>query len=370
MDKDRLSILDKVETDIRKEFGEEQIVDVDTIRSIPRWQISSPNIAYVLGGGMPKGRIIEMYGQESSGKSSIATMIGADIQRQDGFVVYVDAENSFDPVFAKMLGLLTDKEHFRLVQAESGEAALDIAARYGASGVVDYIIIDSVSALTPLAEIEGSMSDQQMGLQARMMSKAMRKMTSDLHKAGTTVVFVNQIRQKIGISYGNPNVTSGGNALKFYSSIRMEVHKVENLTRGTGQNQEVVGIKIRVKGVKNKTAPPFRKVEVDFYFDGGLDSVKEYVEMAITQGLIDKAASWFTLPNGDRVQGKDAVAEALRSNPEMFETIKVQVDEFMGMTPIEPDVEKPEEPKKKRGRPKKEKYSEDEIEIPVGETSA
>lgn len=330
---------------IRKNHGDESIVDLssDIVRKIPRFTIESPAIADVLGpnpveGGVPRGRIIEAFGQESAGKSSLSLYLASQIQNQEvsytdkegkeqtrhGVVAVVDAEHAMDSEYAATFGLDTSK--IILSQPDSGEHALDIVQELAQSKLVDFIIVDSVSALTPQAEIEGSMSDQQMGLQARMMGKGMRKLTPVLGASGCTVMFINQIREKIGgfAPHGIiPTTTSGGKALKFYASVRLEVRKLEYITKG----EETLGMKMQIKGVKNKTAPPMKKRELILTFGKGFDSLREWVDYAITKEVITRAGPYYTLPDGTKLQGKDAIYKKVEEDRSIVDTLKEKVRE-------------------------------------------
>jgi len=318
--------------DMEKRYGKGTVSTPDTIdklkRTVPRWPVTSPVISYSLGGGIPKGRIIELYGVESGGKTSIASYLGGCVQQNlepNEKVMVIDVENSYDLDYMKTMGLDTNDIIFS--QPSSGEDALQIAEEAIETGLVKFIIIDSVAALTPKAEIEGEMGDQQMGLQARMMSKACRKLSSILNRYQATVIFINQIREKIGVFGGNPEVTPGGRALKFFTSIRIEIRKVDFLKNGT---QDIpYGLKTRIKVTKNKTAPPFRKGEVEIVFGKGLQLEKEYVVFAIEYGIIEKAGSWFSYGKEFRVQGMDNVINYLKDHSEIFEEIKEKVNKIL-----------------------------------------
>jgi recombination protein RecA len=342
--------LEKTLKELDKKFGKGSVFigsnAEEKFRSIQRWKVDSPLISYILGGGIPKGRIIELYGPESSGKTTLATYLGKQVQGQGGRVAVIDAENSYDLEYARnVVGLNTDDIIFS--QPDSGEQALEIAETLAATGEVDYIIIDSVAALTPLAELEAEMGDQQMGLQARLMSKACRKMRNILNTKDCTIVFINQIRMKIGVMYGNPETTPGGKALKFFTSIRLEVRKVEYITKG---KDDPTGIKSRLKSSKNKTAPPFRKGEFVIDFSKGIDPTTEYVDFAVQYNIIEKSGSWYSY-NGDRLgQGKDNVVNELLENEKLFDEIKDKVNNYL--YPKKED-EKPV-PKKRGPKPKKE----------------
>lgn len=316
--------LDQLLTNMHKEYGKESIRLGGDFDPIARWSLSSPLISYILGSGTPKGRIIELYGPESAGKTSLACYIAGEIQMAGGRVAYIDAENGADLEYAETLGL--DRESLLFSQPDSGEQALNMVHDMVSSGLLDFIIIDSVSALTPQAEIDGDMGDQQMGLQARLMSKAMRKLNGICNKTETTLLFINQIRHKIGVMFGNPETTSGGNALKFYSSVRLEIRKVEFLVKGS---DEPYGVRTRIKSVKNKTAPPYRKGEIDIIFGKGIQYRKEYVDFAVTHGIIDKSGSWYSYKEDRLGQGKDNVVQHLTENVDIYLEIKDKVDAIL-----------------------------------------
>lgn len=317
--------LDEIFGKLEKEKGKGVIIKENETPDIERIALRSPKLNDVLGGGMPLGRIVELYGVESGGKSLIATTIGGDFQRAGKFVVYIDVEGTFSYAFARKLGLDTSDDVFRLIRPESGEDAFDIIEAVLKTGEVGLIIVDSVSALTPTAELEGDMGQSHMGTQARLMGQGLRKINPYMSKSQTSIIFINQIRMKIGVMFGNPETTSGGRSLPFYASIRCDIRRIEDIKRG----EEIVGLRARFKNVKNKTAPPKKKQEIDIYFDSGIDYFSEYIDFAISYSLLEKSGSWFTLPNGDRVQGRDKVVAALREDDEMFEGIRAQVMERM-----------------------------------------
>jgi len=263
-------------------------------------------------GGYPKGRIIEIYGPESSGKTTLALHALAESQKAGGIAAFIDAEHALDPTYAKKLGVNIDE--LWISQPDSGEQALEICESLVRSGAVDMIVVDSVAALTPQAEIDGDMGDSHMGLQARLMSQALRKLTALLSKSNTTIVFINQIRMKIGVMFGNPETTTGGNALKFYASVRIEVRKIESLSKGA---DDIVGNRIRIKVVKNKVAPPFKKVEVDLMFGEGISYVASILDASVKYDLIEKSGSWYSY-NGEKIgQGRDKSIEFLKQNTDI-----------------------------------------------------
>lgn len=351
--------LDALRTKIQKEIGKETLLDKDSFHRNERYTISSPSMSYLLGGGIPKGKIVEIYGVEAGGKSAIAEAWCADLQQQGKVIAYIDAENSFDPDYAKKAyGLDVFNEELAIFsQPESGEEALNLAEKIASSGLVSLIIIDSVAALTPIAELEGSMGDQQMGLQARLIGKALRKLKGMCNQTGTTIVFINQLRQKLG-AYGNPDTTPGGLALKYFSSIRMDVRKVEPLRKG----EEVYGHTLRVKTVKNKTAMPFKKIEQTLIYGDGFDYTGEYITYAIANNLIEKSGSWFTIGT-ERVQGMERVKTYLEDNPIEFQKLKDQVNSLLGIQLGQEEIANipQEEPKKK----KKTKSSKEDTELDI-----
>ena len=271
-------------------------------------------------GGIPRGRIIEIYGPESGGKTTLALHIVAQAQKLGGVAAFVDAEHALDPIYARQLGV--DVDNLLLSQPDTGEQALEIVELLVRSGAVDVIVVDSVAALVPRAEIEGEMGDAHVGLQARLMSQALRKLTGVLSKSNTSAIFINQIREKVGVMYGNPEVTTGGRALKFYSSIRLDVRrKGQPIKKG---DQPIANV-VRVKVTKNKLAPPFREAELELYFGRGIDPVADLVTVAVDQGVIEKSGSWFSYGEIRLGQGKEKAADYLRANPEMIDEIRAKV---------------------------------------------
>jgi len=271
-------------------------------------------------GGIPRGRIVEIYGPESGGKTTLALHIVAQAQRAGGVAAFVDAEHALDPVYARQLGV--DVDNLLLSQPDTGEQALEIVELLVRSGAVDVIVVDSVAALVPRAEIEGEMGDAHVGLQARLMSQALRKLTGVLSKSNTSAIFINQIREKVGVMYGNPEVTTGGRALKFYSSVRLDVRrKGQPIKKG---DQPIANV-VRVKVTKNKLAPPFREAELELYFGRGIDPVADLVTVAVDRGVIEKSGSWFSYGEVRLGQGKEKAADYLRANPEMIDEIRAKV---------------------------------------------
>ncbi len=312
--------IDKIEKDFGKgaimKLGDKPAVSVETI---PTGALA---LDVALGvGGIPRGRIIEIYGPESSGKTTLAQHIVAECQKRGGIAAFVDAEHALDPEYARNLGVNIDE--LLISQPDTGEQALDITEELVRSGAVDVIVVDSVAALVPKAEIEGSMEDQQMGLQARLMSKALRKLTGIIGKTNTTVIFINQLRQKIGVMYGNPETTTGGNALKYYASVRLEIKRVEGL-KGDGED---IGNHVRVRILKNKVAPPFRTAEFDIIFGKGICKIGNILDVAVDLDIVKKAGSWFSFNDDKLGQGRDKAKEFLAANPDILNQVETLVRE-------------------------------------------
>jgi recombination protein RecA len=276
--------------------------------------------------GYPKGRVVEIYGPESSGKTTLAIHAIAEVQKQGGIAAFIDAEHAFDQFYAKNLGV--DVSNLLVSQPDNGEQALEIADNLIRSGAIDLIVIDSVAALTPKAEIEGEMGDSQMGLQARLMSKALRKLTSSINKAGCCCIFINQLRDKIGVMFGNPETTTGGNALKFYSSIRIDIRRAAQIKEG----EEVLGNRVKVKVVKNKVAPPFRRAEFDIMYGEGISKVGEVIDLGVELNIIKKSGSWFSYGETKLGQGRDSVKAIINDNPELMEELETKIKEALGST--------------------------------------
>ena len=312
--------IEKIEKDFGKgaimKLGDKPAVSVETI---PTGALA-PDVALGVG-GIPRGRIIEVYGPESSGKTTLAQHIVAECQKKGGIAAFVDAEHALDPEYARNLGVNIDE--LLISQPDTGEQALDITEELVRSGAVDIIVVDSVAALVPKAEIEGSMEDQQMGLQARLMSKALRKLTGIIGKTRTTVIFINQLRQKIGVMYGNPETTTGGNALKYYASVRLEIKRVEGL-KGDGED---IGNHVRVRILKNKVAPPFRTAEFDIIFGKGICKIGNILDVAVDLDIVKKAGSWFSFNDDKLGQGRDKAKEFLANNPEILNQVETLVRE-------------------------------------------
>lgn len=324
--KEKLKALQMTIDKLEKTFGKGSIMKlgsgaVEQVEVIPTGSLT---LDIALGiGGLPKGRIIEIYGPESSGKTTLAIHAIAQVQKQGGIAAIVDAEHAFDQFYAKKLGV--DIENLLISQPDNGEQALEIADNLIRSGAIDLLVIDSVAALTPKAEIEGEMGDSQMGLQARLMSKALRKLTASINKAGCCCIFINQLREKIGVMFGNPETTTGGNALKFYSSIRLDIRRIGQIKDG----ENVVGNRARVKVVKNKVAPPFRTAEFDIMYGEGISKVGEIIDMGVEKEIIKKSGSWFSYGDTKLGQGRDAVKQLLADNPELFEELENKIKEAL-----------------------------------------
>ena len=312
--------MSKIEKDYGKgsimKLGDEHIEKVDVI---PTGSIS---LNAALGvGGYPKGRIIEIYGPESSGKTTLAIHAIAEAQKTGGIAAFIDAEHAFDRFYAAALGV--DIENLLISQPDNGEQALEIADQLIRSAAVDIVVVDSVAALTPKKEIEGDMGDNVVGLQARLMSQALRKLTSTVSKTNTTCIFINQVREKIGVMFGNPETTTGGNALKFYASVRLDIRRVTSIKDG----DNVIGNQVRVKIVKNKVAPPFRKAEFEITFGEGISKVGEIVDLGVEYGIIQKSGSWFSYNETRLAQGRDATKQVIKDNPELAEEIEAKIME-------------------------------------------
>lgn len=312
--------IEKIEKDFGKgaimKLGDKPTVNVDAIPT------GSLALDVALGiGGIPRGRIIEIYGPESSGKTTLAQHVVAECQKRGGIAAYVDAEHALDPEYARNLGVQVDD--LLISQPDTGEQALDITEELVRSGAVDIVVVDSVAALVPKAEIEGSMEDQQMGLQARLMSKALRKLTGIIGKTNTTVIFINQLRMKIGVMYGNPETTTGGNALKYYASVRLEIKRTEGL-KGDG---EEIGNHVRVRILKNKVAPPFRTAEFDIIFGQGICKVGNILDVAVNLNIVNKAGSWFSFKDEKLGQGRDKARDFLKEHPEILQEVESLVRE-------------------------------------------
>jgi len=307
---------------IEKNFGKGSIMkfDADSVEEIPVYRTGSLSLDAALGvGGIPRGRIIEIYGPESSGKTTLTLQVVADAQKQGGTCAFIDAEHALDTSYAQKLGVNLDE--LLISQPDTGEQALEIVDTLVSSGAVDLIIIDSVAALVPKAEIEGEMGDSHMGLQARLMSQALRKLTANAKRMNCTLVFINQLRMKIGVMFGSPETTTGGNALKFYASVRLDIRRTGSIKKG----EDVIGNDTKVKVVKNKVAPPFKEAEFEILFGEGVSKLGEVIDLGVAYKLVDKAGAWYSY-NGEKIgQGKDNTREYLKSTPELAEEIEQKV---------------------------------------------
>ena len=355
----KLDALEAARAQIDKQFGKGSLMRLgDNERVLDVGCISSGSLMLdeALGiGGYPRGRIVEIYGPESSGKTTLALQAVAEAQKAGGIAAFIDAEHALDPTYAKKLGVNIDQ--LWISQPDSGEQALDIAETLVRSGSMDIIVVDSVAALTPQAEIDGEMGDSHMGLQARLMSQALRKLTGLLAKSNTLIIFINQIRMKIGVMFGNPETTTGGNALKFYASVRMDVRKIETISKSA---DEVVGNRIRVKIVKNKVAPPFKKVELDLMFNEGISYTASLLDAAMKYGLIVKSGSWFSL-DGEKIgQGRDKTVDYLKEHTDVAAALDKQLRERM----FSPDKQEPPTAGEAKGSVTDEPIEDDPLDLP------
>ena len=322
--------LDLAMKQIDKQFGKGAIMKMGDAPpvSIDAVSTGSLTLDHALGiGGVPRGRIVEIYGPESSGKTTLATQIIAEAQKVGGTCAFIDAEHAFDPTYAEKLGVDTDE--LLISQPDTGEQALEICDMLVRSGALDVVVVDSVAALVPKAEIEGEMGASHVGIQARLMSQALRKLTGTINRTKTILIFINQIRMKIGVMFGSPETTSGGRALKFYSSVRMDIRRIGAIKDG----QEVTGNRTRVKIVKNKVAPPFRQAEFDIIYGEGVSSLGELIDLGLEHDIISKSGSWYSYGDDTVGQGRDATKEWLRQNPDKREEVKLAVKEALGMVP-------------------------------------
>jgi recombination protein RecA len=308
---------------IEKQFGKGAVMrmgDVSAVRDVEVVSTGSLGLDIALGvGGLPRGRVVEIYGPESSGKTTLTLQVIAEAQKTGGTAAFVDAEHALDPVYAEKLGVNVDE--LLVSQPDTGEQALEITDMLVRSGAIDVVVVDSVAALTPKAEIEGDMGDSHMGLQARLMSQALRKLTANIKRSNTLVIFINQIRMKIGVMFGNPETTTGGNALKFYASVRMDIRRTGAIKKG----DEVIGNETRVKVVKNKVAPPFKQAEFQILYGEGISREGEIIDLGVTHGIVEKSGAWYSY-NGDRIgQGKENVRDFLRQNPDIAGEIESRI---------------------------------------------
>ena len=320
----KLQALQSTLNKIDKEYGKGTIMTLNSnaIIDVPAISTGSIGLDYALGiGGVPRGRVIEVYGPESSGKTTLALHIIAEAQKQDGIAAFIDAEHAFDSFYAQNLGI--DIDNLLISQPDNGEQALEITDHLIRSGAVDIVVIDSVAALTPRAEIEGDMGDSRMGLQARLMSQALRKLTSNIGKTNTCVIFINQLREKIGVMFGNPETTTGGNALKFYASVRLDVRRIGQIK----DDSDVKGNKTRVKVVKNKVAPPFKKAEFDIMYGEGISKIGEIVDLGTEYEIIQKSGSWYSYGDTKLGQGREAVKKLLKDNVELADELEAKIRE-------------------------------------------
>ncbi len=316
---EKLKALNLAISQIEKDYGKEAIVRLGEKKKISVEVIPTGILSLDLAlgvGGVPRGRVVEIFGPEASGKTTLALSIAAEAQKRDGFAAMIDAEHAFDPVFAEKLGVKI--KDLYVSQPDYGEQALEIAETLVRSGAIDVVIIDSVAALVPKAEIEGEMGEAQIGLQARLMSQALRKLTAAISKSKSIVIFINQIRHKIGVMYGSPETTTGGLALKFYASLRLEIRKSDAIKDG----DEIIGSWVKVKVAKNKVAPPFKEAMYEFYFDSGIDKIGCLLDVAVEEGIIEKSGSWYTYKNEKLGQGRDQAKLFLKQNPKIAEEIE------------------------------------------------
>ncbi|HHU72146.1 MAG TPA: recombinase RecA [Clostridiales bacterium] len=336
--------LDSALAQIEKQFGKGSVMKLGdsgqniNIETIPTGSLS---LDRALGlGGIPKGRILEVYGPESSGKTTVALHMVAEVQKIGGIAGFIDAEHALDPVYAKNIGV--DIDNLYISQPDNGEQALEIAETMVRSGAVDIVIVDSVAALVPKAEIDGEMGDSHMGLQARLMSQALRKLTAVIGKSNCIVVFINQLREKIGVMFGNPETTTGGRALKFYSSIRMDVRRIESLKQGG----EIMGNRTRIKIVKNKIAPPFKEAEFDIMFGKGISKEGDILDLAVDIGIVNKSGAWYAYKDNKIGQGRENAKQFLLENPDIMNEVEDLVRENLGLAPVREKKKKQEKPQK------------------------
>lgn len=324
--KEKLKALESTLGNIEKSYGKGAIMKLGdgAIENIESISTGSIALDIALGiGGLPKGRVTEIFGPEASGKTTLAIQAIAESQKQGGIAAFIDAEHAFDMLYAKNLGV--DVENLLVSQPDNGEQALEITDNLIRSGAIDIIVIDSVAALTPRSEIEGEMGDSKMGLQARLMSQALRKLTASISKTGCCCIFVNQLREKIGIMFGNPETTTGGNALKFYSSVRLDIRRISQIKEG----DQAIGNRVRVKVVKNKVAPPFRKAEFDIIYGEGISKIGEIIDLGVEKNIIKKSGSWFSYGDTKLGQGREAVKKLFIDNPELAEELEAKIKEAL-----------------------------------------
>ena len=339
MDDNRKKALAAALAQIEKQFGKGSVMrlgDTTAVRDVGVISTGSLGLDVALGiGGLPKGRVVEIYGPEASGKTTLTLQVVAEVQKQGGTAAFVDAEHALDPTYAENLGVKVDE--LLISQPDTGEQALEITDMLVRSGAIDVVVIDSVAALTPKAEIEGEMGDRHVGLQARLMSQALRKLTANIKRSNCMVIFINQIRMKIGVMFGSPETTTGGNALKFYSSVRLDIRRIGAIKKG----DEILGNETRVKVVKNKVAPPFRKAEFEILYGLGISREGELIDLGVEQNIVEKSGSWYSY-QGDRIgQGKDNVRTYLIENPEIANQIDAQLRAKLLPGPVEVPLEVP-----------------------------
>lgn len=330
--------LDMAKAQIERQFGKGAIMRLgeSNHQRLPSISTGALSLDIALGiGGVPRGRVVEIYGPESSGKTTLALHVVAEAQRNGGIAAFIDAEHALDPIYAKALGV--DVDELLISQPDTGEQALEIADILIRSGALDVVVVDSVAALVPRAEIEGEMGDTHVGLQARLMSQALRKLTANINRSQTTAVFINQLREKIGVMFGSPETTPGGRALKFYSTVRIDIRRIEAIKDG----QENVGNRVRAKVVKNKLAPPFRLAEFDIMFGEGISREGSLLDVAVEQGIVRKSGAWYSYDNDQLGQGREASKRFLRENPDVVVQLQAKVMEAVGL--IDPEEEEAEE---------------------------
>lgn len=349
MDENRSKALDAALAQIEKQFGKGSIMRLganDVAYDIQVVSTGSLGLDIALGvGGLPRGRVIEIYGPESSGKTTLTLQVIAEMQKMGGTAAFIDAEHALDPQYAQKIGV--NVKELLISQPDNGEQALEIADMLVRSGSVDIVVVDSVAALTPRAEIEGDMGDPQMGLQARLMSQALRKLTANIKRSNTMVIFINQIRMKIGVMFGNPETTTGGNALKFYASVRLDIRRTGSIKKG----EEVIGNETRVKVVKNKVAPPFKQADFDILYGEGISRDSEIIELGVLHKLIDKSGAWYAYKGEKIGQGKDNVREYLKEHREIAHEIEQKIRSIVGIV----DQARPAKEKAEKEKPEKEK---------------
>ena len=332
----KMKALELAVTQIEKQFGKGSIMKLgsgDVSDDVQVVSTGSLSLDLALGvGGLPRGRVVEIFGPESSGKTTLCLHVIAETQKIGGSAAFIDAEHALDVSYAKKLGVQSDD--LLVAQPDTGEQALEITETLVRSGAIDLVVVDSVAALVPRAEIEGEMGDSHMGLQARLMSQALRKLTGAISKSMTTVIFINQIRMKIGVMFGNPETTTGGNALKFYSSVRLDIRRIESIKEG----QEVMGSRVRVKVVKNKTAPPFKQAEFDIMFAAGVSKVGELIDLGVEKKIVDKAGAWYSFREERLGQGREAAKTFLKENPGTAEEIETKIREQAGLAAMPKDA--------------------------------